>query len=146
MKNNFIISIVFLVALFNVFPPLFAEGGVFAVAGPVVDYSGNIVKIEGVHYDNVYFSYLYALLTYVSLFIPFVLPKMNKKAAFISMISGAWFFSALLFEVFNFTIPDIVLNSDKERTMYVRFVVTFTVTILTIIIRETWTRTTKLEK
>ena len=135
--------IVLLIAFFNLFPPLFAEGGMFSVTGNAIDLEGNIVEVQGIYYDNVYFTILYLLLTYIAIAVPFLLPKLNKTIARISMMSGAWFFSALLYEVFNFTIPDIILNSDKYRTLYVRFTVMFCIGLLTIMIRETWIKTKK---
>jgi hypothetical protein len=142
MKTRIGISIVLLLAMFALVPSFFAEGGIFAVPGYEQGLTGENVWIEDVYLDNVFFLICFLLTSYVGIVLPFILP-IGKWWSRISTMIGMWFFAALLFEVFNFSIPDVVLNSNEDRTLFTKFVIAFIFGTTTIIIRETWQKSQK---
>jgi hypothetical protein len=144
MKTKVGISLVLLMAMFALVPSFFAEGGFFAVPGYEQDLTGEFVWIEDVYFDNVYFLIGKFLVAYLGIVLPFILPKIGKWWSRISTMIGMWFFAAFLFEVFNLAIPDVVLNSNENRTLFFEFLIAFIFGVTTIIIRETWNKAKRL--
>lgn len=127
MKERIGISLVLLLALFGLVPPLFYEGGT--------------LDFLATYSDNVYFTLLYLFMSYAGIAIPFILPKMGRVWSVVSQMFGAWFFAGFMYEVFNFTIPDVVLNSSEDRTLFTKFLIAFILGLSFIMIRETWQKT-----
>lgn len=127
MKEKIGISLVLLLALFGLVPPLFYEGGIFDF---LVLYS-----------DNVYFTILYLFMSYAGIALPFILPNMGRVWSVISQIFGAWFFAGFIYEVFNFAIPDVVLNNSEDRSLFTKFLIAFILGLSFTMIRETWQKT-----
>lgn len=109
---------------FNVIPPLFAKGGFFASKGHIVDMSGDVVEVPDIYYDNSYFILLYILLAYTFFTLPIILP-IGKFFSWTSFFLASWFTAGLLYELFNLAIPEIVLNSQEDRTLYIKFLMMF---------------------
>lgn len=118
----FPVAVVFLLCLLNLLPPLFARS---------------------LYFDNVCNVILYLMLTYLGIMIPFVFHRMNKMIASMSSLIGAWYFAGLIFEVVNFHIPEIVLNSLESDFLYVKFLIAFSVGIAFIITSNTWNKQKK---
>ena len=129
MKERIGISIVLLLSVFGLVPSFFSEGG-------FLDF---LISF----WDNVFFTLMYLLTSWVGIALPFILPKMKRVWCVISQMWGAWFFAAFLYEVFNFAIPDIVLNNNEDRTLYTKFLIAFIIGLSTIMIRETWQKSEK---
>ena len=129
MKERIGIALVLLLSLFGLVPPLFAEGGTF-----------NFMEL---YYDNVYFTLLYLFLAFFGISMPFILPKMSIVIRTIYSMFGAWFFAAFLFEVLNFKIPEEVLNSDANRTLFTKFLIAVIVGLSISMVRETWQKSQK---
>lgn len=127
MKERIGISIVLLLCLFGLVPSFFAKGG--------------FLDFLELFWDNVFFTLMYLLAAWVGIAIPFILPKMGRVWCVISQMFGAWFFAAFMYEVFNFRIPDVVLNSSEDRSLFTKFLIAFIVGLSFIIIRETWQKT-----
>lgn len=129
MKERIGISIVLLLSLFGLVPSFFSEGG--------------FLDFLKVFWDNVFFTLMYLLASWVGISLPFILPKMKRAWCVISQMWGAWFFAAFAFEVFNFSIPDIVLNSSEDRTLFTKFLIAFIVGLSVTFVRETWQKSEK---
>lgn len=129
MKERIGISLVLLFSLFGLVPPLFAEGGT--------------LDFMQLYFDNVFFTLLYLFASFFGISMPFILPKMNIVIRSISSLFGAWFFAAFIFEVLNFKIPEEVLNSDANRTLYTKFLIAFIVGLSISMVRETWQKSQK---
>ena len=115
--------LILLMAMLNLVPPLFAD----------TDY-----------FDNSYYLILYLLLSFLGIAIPFcvdILPKIMKR---ISILTGAWCFSGFVMEIFNLSVPTLVLNSSNDNIFYFK-ALTFFITGLALIISiETWSKQKKL--
>jgi hypothetical protein len=119
MKSKIAITLILLMCFLNLAPPLFA-------------------KTE--YFDNVYYTILYLLLSFLGLVIPYLVTRLNKWIKRCSIMVGAWFFSGLIIEIINFANPLIVYNSKLDDNIYFKFVVMFTIGIASIITIETWTK------
>jgi|TARA_R110000851_G_scaffold128199_1_gene260504 hypothetical protein len=129
MKERIGVSLVLLLALFALFPSLFSKGGLL------------VEHIK--YYNNVFFTLMYLVVSFTGIAIPFILPRMKRVTCVISQMLGAWFFAAFLYELFNFAIPDVVLNNNEDRTLYTKFLIAFIIGLSTIMIRETWQKSEK---
>ncbi len=117
MKTRIAIVLIFLLCLLNIVPGLFSET---------------------VYFDNVYYTILYVLLTFLGFSLPFLVVKLNKWYKRLSALIGSWCFSGLIIEVVNLTCPEYVLNSMDDKSVYFKFVVSFTIGIAAIMTGETW--------
>lgn len=115
--EKFVVVLILLISLFGLVPPMFRENELL--------------------FDNVYFSLLYLFLTYVALVVPFLFIHLNKLIARISLLWGGWFMAGLAFELMNFYVPDIVLNSTNGM-IYNKFLMMFIIGISLIITYESW--------
>jgi hypothetical protein len=122
MKSKIGISLVLLLCIFNLVPPLFNQS---------------------VYFDNVYYLGLYLVLTYTSICLPFLANRMNKWIKRVSTFIGGWFFSGLVVEIINLSSPLEVFNSIQDKSIYMQFLITFTIGITIIIISETWQKQTR---
>lgn len=130
--------IVLLMCMLNLIPPLFASGGVFDVVNVSVDDCGNLVINRGLLFDNVYYSILYLLLSFLGLSLPFLVVELHKPFKMISTLIGAWFIAGLVNGLINMVVPDIVINNSHDKAMYLKFLLTFTITITFIVIESIW--------
>jgi len=129
MKVRLGISIVFLIALFGLLPPFFSKGGLF--------------ESLLIYWDNVFFTMMYLVISFTGIAMPFILPKMGRVICSISSMFGSWFFASFLYELFNFTIPDIVLNNSEDRTLFTKFLIAFIIGLSFTMARETWEKSEK---
>lgn len=111
------ILLITLMAALNLIPPLFAET---------------------IYFDNVYYTLLYLLLTFLGISIPFMVSSLPKPIKIVSNLLAGWFFSGLAYELLNFSMPDIVINTVSEKIIYYKYLVAFTVAMLFIMIEQTW--------
>lgn len=137
-KETLGMLIILLFAMFNLVPPLFAKGGMFAKDGYKL-INGEFVHTPQLYYDYIYFSILFLTASFTLVVIPIILPKIGRLPSIVSYFFAGWFFSGFLYEVWNLKVPSIILNTSDDRTVYTRYVVTFVFLIITILIRETWT-------
>ena len=137
-------SLIFIGFFFNLFPPLFYDGGIFATKGLYKDLSGDVILIDGFYYDKVFWICLYFLLSYVFFILPIILPTVGKKFNRVSMILAAWFTSAFIFALVNLAIPDIILEYFADRNLFTKFVLTVMIGVVLILIREPWIKEKKL--
>lgn len=119
MRTKIAITLIFLMCFLNLAPPLFANTKYF---------------------DNVYYTILYFLLTFLAFVIPYIFSRLNKWLKRVSAMVGSWFFAGLLVEILNFANPLIVYNSSVNNSIYFKFVVMLTFGIASIITIETWTK------
>ena len=122
IKSKIAISVILLLCLFNLVPPLFSETAYF---------------------DNVYYLLLYIILTHVSICVPFLVEKLNIWFKRISQLIGGWFFSGVVVEVINFATPLEVFNSIEDKLVYTKYLIGFTIAIMIMIISETWQKQRK---
>lgn len=106
--------------MLNLIPPLFAGG---------------------VYFDNVYYTILLMLLSFLGIALPFMV-SMPKYMMAISNVLGGWFVAGLAFEVMNFQNPEVVLNDESDKTIYLKAAMCFMVAITFIMINFTWKRNT----
>jgi hypothetical protein len=111
------IIIILLMAMLNLVPPLLAS----------TDY-----------FDNAYYIILFLLLSFLGISIPFIVESLNKQLKRVSTLLGSWFFGGLLMELFNLTIPTIVLNNNQNNITYFKALICFIIGITVIMSRETW--------
>lgn len=117
MNERIITVVVLLLAMLNLVPPLFSET---------------------VYFDNIYFVILYFLLSFLGLSIPFLFEKLNKFIAKISFFCGSWFVAGLIYELINLTMPEIVLNSREDKTMFNFYLICFTIGLSFTITHKRW--------
>lgn len=111
--------LILLMCMLNLIPPLF-KGGVY--------------------FDNVYYSILYLLLSFLGLSIPYLVPEIPKSLRLISTIIGSWFVAGLVNGLINMVIPTVVLNNSLDEAMYLKFMITFTISVTFIIIDSIWSK------
>lgn len=133
------LSILLLIAMINLVPPLFAEGGAFDVTYMYKNDCGDLVLMHGLYFDNVYFTILYLFLSWSSLMIPFIfdLPKFINRTAF---LFSCWNFSALIFETLNMFMPQTTLNSEGNNSTFFYYIIFITLGITSITLFESWTK------
>lgn len=119
MKSKLAIVLILLMASLNLVPPLLVN----------TDY-----------FDNSYYILLFLLLAFLGFTVPFLADKLNKHIKRASTLLGSWFFSGLITEIFNLTIPKIVLNSSTNNLMYFKVLVCFIIGLVVIMSTETWSK------
>ena len=119
MKSKIAIVIVLLMFSINLVPPLLKD----------TDY-----------FDNSYYIILFLLLTFLGFTLPFLAEKLNKHIKRGSILVGSWFFSGLITEIFNLTIPKIVLNSSTNNLMFFKVLICFMIGLVVIMSTETWSK------
>ena len=119
MKSKIAIVLILLMSSLNLVPPLFVN----------TDY-----------FDNSYYMLLFLLLAFLGFTVPFLAEKLNKHIKRVSILLGSWFFSGLITEIFNLTIPKIVLNSSTSNLMYFRVLTCFIIGLVIIMTSETWNK------
>lgn len=93
---------------------------------------------ESQYSDNIYNTLLYSLFSFLGISFPFMLPELNSVIKRVSCLIGAWCVAGLIFELINFSMPNIVLNSFDNDQYYIKFLIGFTVGIAFIITSDTW--------
>lgn len=111
------IIIILLMAMLNLVPPLFANT---------------------VYFDNSYYIILFLLLSFIGISLPFIVESLHKQLKRVSILIGSWFFSGLVIELFNLSIPKVILNSNIDNVMYFKAVICFIVGIVIIMSSEIW--------
>ena len=104
-------------AVLNLVPPLFIGTG---------------------HEDNIYYSILYLLLSYTSLVIPFLFPKLNKVIANTSLMLGCWFAAGLTYELINFFVTDRFKEDLGQNKNYYSCLFMFIIGMVFIITHDSW--------
>lgn len=90
--------------------------------------------------DNIYNTILYSLFSFLGLSFPFMVSELNLTIKRVSCLIGAWCMAGLIFELINFSMPEIVLNSFDNDQYYVKFLIAFTIGIAFIITSDVWTK------
>ncbi len=109
--------IILLMAMLNLVPPLFAQTEYF---------------------DNSYYIILFLLLSFVGFSLPFIVEGLHKQLKRISILLGSWFFGGLVVELFNLSVPSIVLNSNQDNIFYFKALICFIIGIFVIMSSEIW--------
>lgn len=120
MNGKIATTLIFLMCSLNLVPPLFA---------------GNEL-----YFDNVYFSILYLLLSFLAISLPFMVSNLNKHLNRICFLIGGWFIFGLIFELINFFVPNIVLNNETSGFIYAKFLTIFTIGVAFTITHSQWKR------
>ena len=133
------ISILLLLSILNLVPPMFADGGTFDVTYLAKNECGDLILMHGLYFDNVYFTIMYLGISWVLFTIPFVydLPKHVNRVAF---LFSAWNLSALIFEVLNIFMPKVVFNCQGNNATYTYYIMFITLGLASITLYETWTK------
>jgi len=95
------------------------------------------------YFDNSYYIILFLLLSFVGFALPFITESLNKHIKRVSTLLGSWFFGGLLMEIFNLSVPNLVLNSNINNVMYFKVLMCFIIGIAVIMSSETWNRQKK---
>lgn len=138
MKNSIAIAIILFLAMLNLIPPLFAHGGVFDASMRIVNDCNQIVVIHGLYFDNAYYTLLFITLSFISLVMPVLAPKLPKAVRITSLILAGWFTSGLTFELMNWFIPEITLNTMFDRSGLNRCLLALILSISIIFIHKQW--------
>jgi len=101
--KNSVEILIFLIALFNLVPPIF---------------------YRGVYFDNIYFSLLYLFLTACGVLLPYV-KTVKPIISFISTLLGMWSFSMLIFELYHFNLNHQQVESVIDKELFNKFLITF---------------------
>lgn len=136
---------VFALLIATLVPPLFAEGMIFQVEGVELDYlCGQYLPTKSLYFDNAHFSLDYLFKAFFGISSAFILPKgkwyinYTRRA---SAILGCWYLIGLVYEIFNFFIPEEVLNTQTDLGLYVRIGLVLILLQTITMIRETWIQT-----
>lgn len=132
-------------SMINLVPPMFKSSGVFGFLSydKITMQNGKhiIEKID--YFDNVYFAILYFTLGFVSIILPFMVPNLNKTISRLSFLCSGWFTAGFVFELINFSTPDLVLNSSENSLIYIKCLVGFTLAVITTLTSEAWIKQKK---
>lgn len=94
----------------------------------------------GVYFDNVYYSILYLLLSFLGLSLPYLVLELPKPLKIVSTMIGAWFVAGLINGLINMVVPDIVLNNSHDEAMYLKFMLTFTIGVTFTVTHSIWSK------
>lgn len=145
---RFAVFLILLLGMFAFVPSYFAPGSILDVSMYVINECGDKVMVHGIYFDNVYFTLIYLILSYIGIALPFVvdlntgLKRILKHASF---MLGSWNFAGLTFEFVNFSDPLGVYNSSGDKTLYLQFAMTFTIGLAFIIAQNEWHKKTRLK-
>ena len=120
MNGKIATILIFLMCMLNLVPPLFATNELY--------------------FDNVYYSILYLLLSFLAISLPFMVSNLNKHLNRICFLIGGWFIFGLIFELINFFVPNIVLNSQANGILFAKFLTVFTIGVAFTITHSQWKR------
>lgn len=136
---------VFALLIATLAPPLFDEGMIFAVNGVELDYlCQQYLPTKSLYFDNAHFSLDYLFKSFYGISTAFILPKgkwyvnYTRRA---SAILGCWYLVGVVYEIFNFFIPQEVLNTQGDSALYIRIGLIMVLLQAITMIRETWTQT-----
>lgn len=136
---------VFILLVATLTPPLFVEGMIFEVEGVELDYlCGQYLPTKSLYFDNVHFSLDYLFKSFIGVSFAFILPKGKWYINYtrrVSAILGCWYLMGLVYEVFNFFIPEEVLNTQTDLGLYIRIGMVLVLLQAITMIRETWMQT-----
>lgn len=138
--TKFALTIVLLLLMFLLIPPLFTKNMIFDSVDQYTDSCGNKVIEHGLYFDNVFFTIQDLTLAYLGITIPFVFQKLGLIWKRLSIIVGGWYFSGLVFELINFKFPSIVLNYSETNVIFTRAIICVTIGVVFIITSETWSK------
>lgn len=131
----------FLLLMLNLVPPLFREGAIFDLWDSVqVSCDGSEIVVSGLYFDNVYYTLLYLILTYTAICIPYLVENLPRVIRWLSFGVGSWFMFGLMFEVMNFFVPDLILNTHTSDYNYSKAVLVSTLFISFILLHQSWTQ------
>ncbi len=117
MNEKLVAVIVLLMAVLNLVPPLFVGSG---------------------YEHKIYYSLLFLLLSFLSLVIPFLFPKLNNIIRNISMLLGGWFVSGLTYNLINFFVTPLFSESLNDNKNYYSCLFMFIIGMLFIITHDSW--------
>lgn len=120
MNGKIATILILLMCMLNLISPLFA---------------GNEL-----YFDNVYYSLLYLLLSFLAIALPFMVNNLNKHLNRISFLVGGWFVFGLIFELINFFIPSVVLNTESDGFLFAKFLTIFTIALAFNLTHSQWKR------
>jgi hypothetical protein len=92
------------------------------------------------YFDNSYYTILFVLLSTLAISIPFLIERLPMYLKLVSFTLAGWYCSALSFEILNWFTPDVIINADVKSATFVRYSIFGTITLVLIVIRETWTK------
>ncbi len=120
MNEKLATILILLMSMLNLIPPLFAGTEYF---------------------DNIYYSILYLFLSFTAIALPFIATKLNDTIVRISFLLGGWFVFGLIFELINFAVPSIVLNTESSNFLFSKILTIFIIGLSFTITFEQWKRT-----
>lgn len=141
--TKFALSVVLLLLVFLLVPPLFTKNMVFDSTYQYIDSCGNKIIEHGRYFDNVFFTVQNLMCAYLGIIIPFVFSNIKIVWKRLSSLIGGWFFSGLVFEIINLKFPDIVLNIPETNTIFTRTIICISIGVVFIITSETWSKQKK---
>ena len=95
---------------------------------------------DTVYFDGSFYLIMFLLLAFLGFSIPFLAEKLNKQIKRVSTLIGGWFFSGLVIEIFNLTIPKIIINNNNDKIMYIKVLVCFVIGLFVIMSSEIWSK------
>jgi len=108
MNKNFSAKLtailILLLFMLNLVPPLFRENELY--------------------FDNIWFTLLYLILSYVCIVIPLI-AKVYKPLVPMFFLGSGWFIAALIYEIMNWFVPDIILNASYDDKTFNQVVICF---------------------
>jgi hypothetical protein len=134
--EKFVLPTVLMLSMFQLVPPIFAEGGPLDVVA-VDDYGKTI---HGVYFDNVYNTILYIFLSWLSISIPVLFKNLGKPFEWLSLMTGAWWLAGSAFEIANFAEPLKVYNTPKVTHTYGYYLFIFIIGTTLIILNKKWSK------
>lgn len=130
--------IIYTMLSLTLLPPLFADGAIFSSSAFVENACGEIVKVDGIYFDNVYYPILYFLLAFIALAIPYIDTKMSKLYKNIATMYGAWMFSGFVFELINITRPTEVINTQHDPQAYYQWILAIALGYIFLNLKQKW--------
>ena len=138
------ITFILLISLLGITPFLFTEGQIFDIKAYGVNDCDEVVLMSGVCADNVYFTIEKIILSFLGFSLPFIFSNLKRYLKALSSFVGGWYFAGLLIEVINFKYPTDELINDE--VIYIKFLTTFVLGVVFIIVSETWNKQKNYEK
>ena len=139
MKEKGFVLIIFLLCFIAIVPPMFAPGGTFDVTY-IIEVCNENVVVHGLYFDNVYYTVLLTLLSFIGISLPYLRPNLSPLAKIPSTLVGIWFVAGLLFELINFAAPEIILNNSVDSRLYIKFLMLFALGLTGIITHKEWNK------
>ena len=134
--KKFALPTILFIALFQLCPPIFADGGTLDVQA--IGENGEI--IHGIYFDNVYFSMLFIFFSWLSISIPVIFKEIPRAFRWISFLSGGWWIAGASFEIANIAEPLKTYNTPEMQDQYGYYLFAFIIGTTFIILNEIWNK------